>query len=226
MGRGREGTPVRSRRQHVPDGAPLPLPATGSVVEVVLDDSHRWPTRLETRSATEIVVVAPARRLGDAILPPIGARVDVVWTTEIGEMVARGALSRIDLDVVHLWVVQVHRVERYQRRAAYRLPIALRAVLRPSTGPIDATTADLSEGGLRLRLATEGAPVIGDEVDVGVHLPTGAVVLARARIVRSVGPVDGEIELGLAFVAPDDAAADLIRRFVIEEQLRRRATSR
>jgi hypothetical protein len=215
-----------ARRQRASGGAKrLPLPPAGTVVAAGLG-SHRWPTRVETVAATALEVVAPTRTLGEAILPDPGTDVTVSWTTDLGEMVASGTLAATGFDVVPTWQVAVSRVERHQRRAAYRLPVALPLTLRGGSGTDQLHTSDLSEGGLRCRLPVARTPEPGTAFDGSLELPDGVVVLLRLRVVRVSEPSDGEVDVGLAFEDVDPAAAEHVRRFVFEEQLRRRASVR
>lgn len=215
-----------ARRQRAGGGARrLPLPPVGTVVAAGLG-AHRWPTRVETVAPAGLEVVAPTRTLGEAILPDPGTEVTVSWTTDLGEMVASGSLTGTGFDVVPTWQVAVARVERHQRRAAYRLPVALPLTLRATAGSEELRTNDLSEGGLRCRLPVAGAPEPGTVLEGSLELPDGVVVLLRLRVVRVSEPSDGEVDVGIAFEDVDAAAAEHVRRFVFEEQLRRRAAVR
>lgn len=47
-------------------------------------------------------------------------------------------------------------------------------------------------------------------------------MVARAEVVRALEPSTSEVELGLRFTVVEAAATEQLRRYVFEEQLRRR----
>jgi hypothetical protein len=206
-----------------------PLPAVGTVGEVTIDGhDRRWLTRIDDRDGTHLVLVAPTRPRGEAILPEVGAVVRFGWAAETGFREAAGVLAGTGEDVVATWVLAVRTVEKRQRRGAFRLAVSVPVELVLGARTLAAITRDLSEGGLRcvLPLGSQGEP--GDRVEVRLALPDAPPVEAAATVVRrrveppsAAGP--GEVELGVAFVDADPSRAEALRRFVFAEQLRRRS---
>lgn len=233
-----EGARVRRRRHRHRAGEPpaAELPRAGSVIETATDEHGRtWRTRVEDADGSRLVVVAPTGAPGEALPFEPGGNVVVSWPTELGLVTAEGVLVTTETDVVDGWVVEVERSTRQQRRDAFRLPIELSAVLRPAGGPsvpTDAVTEDVSEVGIACLVPAASAPQVGVVVEVTVAVPDGDPVVADARIVRrtpveSADHEDGAAEdalvrLALELLDPDPEPRERLRRFVLDEQLRRR----
>lgn len=179
----------RATRSRAPSVRRPALPAHGTVVDVgMCDRDRRWRTRVEWAEGTRLCVIAPLRPDGQVwpLLP--GARLLVGWPSPLGFLEATCGLEEVSQDVVRSWLLTVERVDRQQRREAYRLEIAVPAILRH-----------------------------GDRAPVEVR-----PVVARAEVVRALEPSTSEVELGLRFTVVEAAATEQLRRYVFEEQLRRR----
>lgn len=216
----------------------LPLPAVGTVVGVTRGDgSKTWKTRVEWVDETALCVVAPLRSVGDRLTMDPSEPLDIIWSNERGILQASGSLRSIEHDVVDLWVLDVVRVERSQRREAFRLPLVVPVTVHVEARSLTGETRDLSETGMRCRVPSRGGAEVLDEVEVELAIAdqpalvlTGRVVQARdvtrtRTPIATEGPAPAEQELGVAFVGLDRAVTDRLRRYVFDEQLRRRATT-
>lgn len=211
------------------------LPTPGTVVTVAAGDTDRtWTTRVEHRQGSTLIVVAPTFARGVPVDAVPGTPIVLGWTAEDGYLEADAVLTDHAIDVVLTWEVDASRVRRQQRRAAFRLPVALPIAVLPEPvaqrpvaaeeGQAAGRTRDLSEVGIRCVLPADDAPGAGDRVQVSVGLPgEDEPVLARAEVVWVREPLGREVEVGLAFVDADEERADRLRRFVFAEQLERRA---
>ncbi len=228
-----EWSPLARRDRGSDDGratrAASVLPGVGTVVEVAQRDTGvRRRSRVEHAQAMQVWVVAPLRPAGEAWPLEPGTPLELTWATERGVRTAHGALDRVEQDTVAVWVMSVARVEETQRREAYRLDLALPMQVSGAGFTVPGSLRDLSETGLRVRLAASTGLQLGDEVRVAVDLGTEGPVDHAARVVRvRTGTPGGELahdelELGLRLLELDLDDVERLRRFVFEEQLRRR----
>ncbi|WP_432541990.1 PilZ domain-containing protein [Kineococcus sp. SYSU DK002] len=211
-------------------------------VEVHLPDSLggetiRIPTRVEDSTDTSLVVAAPSFR-GDLHVVAPGLAVSVCWAGQRGQSRQDFLLAEIVRHRVPAWdLAPSGDVVVEQRRRFARVPAAGTALVSPVAGDplraepdpedgqdepvVDGRLIDLSEGGsavsvpvgtwLRLgRLARISFDLEGDPVDqVG-------------QVVRSLDSLDpGRVEVVLAFAEPV-AAADRLRRYVMQTQIKHR----
>jgi methyl-accepting chemotaxis protein len=110
---------------------------------------------------------------------------------------------RDQLDIARRTIQNLIQVtDTIERRSHERIPLTGRVVItfvsapdRPQQG----TLLDLSEGGLRCRVAAGSLPA-GDDVTVGIDSNLGRAQV-RARVVRRTDEADGT-ELGLSFADP------------------------
>lgn len=228
----------RSREPESEDRLGAWLPEPGTVVTVGGEEwSQTWTSRIEHRDGASLVVVAPTLGPGEPLDAAPGTPIVLGWATEAGYLEADGVLTGHSVDVVLTWEVDANRVRRQQRRAAFRLRVALPVAVLPDTSdgrlvavaetPSQGRTRDLSEVGLRCVLPEELTPEVGDQVIVSVQLPgESEPVTSRAEVVRVSEAHRGEVEAGLAFAEVDVERADRVRRFVFAEQLERRAGRR
>lgn len=225
---------LRRDRSRPATGRPRPageLPRVGTVVELgIAERARTWLTRVEACEGARLVVVAPTEPRGDTVEFPPGGAVRVSWPTDLGVMIAEGRLVAVEEDVVAAWLLEVQRTDRQQRRTAFRLPIVLAAALRPIGGPsvpTDALTEDLSETGVSCTVRVADAPDVGTTVEVTVAVPDDEPLVAHAHVVRSqtLPRREGEpaqTRLGLQLVDDDPDRRERLRRYVLDEQLRRR----
>lgn len=76
---------------------------------------------------------------------------------------------------------------------------------------------------LRCTQPRRTAPDLGDTVHVELTLPEAEPVIAPAKVVRHREVDAGTVDIGLEFVVIDAEATERLRRFIFEEQLRRRS---
>jgi len=86
---------------------------------------------------------------------------------------------------------------KLERRRHERLPAVGDVRLTFRGRVLEARLSDLSLGGVRCLVAGDGAPLLGDEVDVEVALPSGAASV-RAVVVHRLD-LEGDAQLGLEF---------------------------
>lgn len=214
----------------------LPLPADGSIVGVRrVDGPWTWRTRVEWVEDAALCIVAPMGPVGDPVPVEPGEPLLVVWSSDRGLLQASSRLRRVAHDVVELWVVDVAQVERSQRRQAFRLPLVVPVTLRAASREITGETADLSETGLRCRVPATSAPEVADRLEITLVLVDEEPLILDGEVARvqllerpAPEPAPGtppprEAELGIAFLELEGSVAEQLRRFVFEEQLRRRS---
>lgn len=188
------------------------------------------PSRVEDARPGAVVISRPTDAAGHPLRASPGEQVALTWTSESGLHEVTGVLQEVDGHPVPCWVVSVRALGPVvQRREGFRLPVRLPLAVRTSAedgaAVIEGTVCDLSEGGLGLRLPA-GAPLqAGAAVQVAFPLDDGDVT-AAAVLVRLGPAVDGERAGGARFDEPGDELATRIRRYVLQEQIRRRAVVR
>ena len=203
----------------------VPLPAAGTLVSIEVDRIAAPSTsRVETVDGWQVTVVAPTRGSGQPVVVEPGTPVSIGWGDEAGWWQASATLTGHGWDVVALWELTTERVERWQRRDAFRLEIAVPLELQHGDRRVDTTTVDLSELGLRCRVSTRAAPRPEERVSVGLRLPAGHELPAElpARVARAAAISPTEVELGLSFETLEPGVRERLRRFVFETQLSRR----
>lgn len=223
---------MRRRRQGRggAEGRPRPsaLPAAGQIVTVTLG-ARSWTTRVEAVGPRRVEVVAPTRRRAGPILPEPGTGIELSWTTAVGKLAGEGSVVGTGEDVVATWIVELGNVERHQRRRAYREQVPVLLVLSWRDRQVDTRTCDLSEGGAGVVLPAGSAPRDGEHVHVVLTLGDEQRLASDAEVVRvrelpHLADEPRLVEVGLAFVGDDPERTETLRRFVFEEQLRRRAS--
>lgn len=221
-----------SRRRAKPEISPtdLTLPGEGEIVELALIEREMlWTTRVEWIMTPRVCVVAPLRADGRPYPIEPGIPMSVAWTVPTGQLEGLGHLEALAQDNIATWVIEVAQVQRRQRRDAYRLTISLpvETTIEGATTPLTLSTIDLSEGGLRL-LALKRSPI---EVGQTLHVKFTVVdyerdrdvtVIAAGTVVRVHPRHDSEIDVHVRFTLIETETTDQIRRFIFEEQLRRR----
>lgn len=207
-----------------------PLPAGGTLVAVEVGGlAAPATTRVESVDGWQLTVVAPTRRSGQAVAVAPATPVAVEWGDQAGWWRAATSVAGIDQDVVTVWRLATERVERWQRRRAFRLETVVPVVLRAAGRSLETATRDLSEGGLRCRVPAELAPSDGELLAVDLRLPGehgGQLDGVPARVVRVEWDHTPYAELGLALQPGEQPelseVVERLRRYVFEEQLEQR----
>ncbi len=215
------------------------FPTPGTVLDLIAT-THGDPylSWTEVVSDDELVVSAPKDASLRPVSIPVGEQVDLVWK-EAGELrslpvtlvfVEPGEQPRWHLRPVGL-------AKRGQRRDAVRAPLSVPVELGVEPSLFEATSVDLSEGGLRCILAKRQGrvpaggddlpaaepPQVGDVVRVTAVLPD-ATITCLAEIARRHPRDDGRVELSVRFISLREDQQDLIRKRVFTRlrELRRR----
>lgn len=184
---------------------------------------YGWRTRVEQLDRTRVLVVAPTHDDGRELEVPPATAASLSWPSDGALLRAEGHLDGSDVDVVPRWWVRVERVTRLQRRDAYRLRVARPVTLLVEGTQLSGVTGDVSEGGALVVVPAPIAAEPGQHVRVRLALETETVLLLDAEVVRVRTADEGAAELGLRFRGLDVELADQVRRFVLNEQLRRRS---
>jgi hypothetical protein len=221
---------TRTRR----DAAPDHLPELGSTV--ALDGLPAGPcvTAVTAREGSRLLVDRP--RLGgvDLAVPP-GRRVRLAYRDRVGAVpcLAYAVVDPATAPAAGALWVEVHRVDRLQRRRSVRVPAQAPATVlldrRPGDAPepVDAVTHDLSAHGVLLRL---GQPLTVGERAVVVLRITGMQpdVRSLSRVVRVLHEPDRgrPWAAGMEFLDISNRERDRLARYLARRQreLRRRAT--
>ena len=203
------------------------MPDAGQIVTVTLG-ACRWTTRVEAVGPRRVEVVAPTRRQAGPILPEPGTGIELSWTTAVGKLTGEGSVVGTGEDVVATWIVELGNVERHQRRRAYRQQVPVLLVLSWRDRRVEARTCDLSEGGAGVVLPAGSAPRDGEHVHAVVTLCDEQRLESDAEVVRvrelpRLAHEPRLVAVGIAFVGDDPERPETLRRFVFEEQLRRRS---
>lgn len=215
----------------------------------------RIPTRVEDvvyvtgkRAHYEVLLAAP-RYEGDVEPPLPGHAMSIVWSTVRG--VLELPVEFVDVqrvgEIVAAWRVQVTGAAvRVQRRNYVRVPLVTPIVLTVDDqagaegtaieettiegGPVEGSTVDVSEGGLRCVLAQELAAETPVQVSFSFgddHFDLeGRIVRAFPHTERPGYQGEARWDTAVRFINAD-LAADTLRKCIFAEQMRiRRETGR
>jgi hypothetical protein len=220
----------------------IPLPTVNSLVRVVLDDEEERPSRVESDSDGLLTVAAPWHAA--TLAPAAGQPLLLRWPSVRGICEVSATLVSVDREnAVALWRVEPQGdVHVMQRRRFVRADATAPVMVAPVAADLDtaqlaqpvmATLTNLSEGGARCRVegisALTEAGLVADG-NVELRLSLGAAIVRVVGIVIRVTPDEpwtprdvGEVVV--AFEAPEHAA-DLIRQFVMHQQVLARRAAR
>lgn len=214
--RAREGNPaVPSKR----------LPAVNAHVEVSTGSSAARPSRVEDAAGRTVVVSWPTDAAGHRLPGEPGDAVSLTWTSRWGFHRLEGSIVETRAEPVPLWCVRpLAAPPALQRRDAFRLETHLRVVLHAEEA-VEATIVDLSEGGFGFVVAAEDAPRPGQAVETTLPIGDGDIPM-RGTVVRIGDPAGGRRSGGVRFEGMTEEAATRLRRYVLQEQIRRRSTVR
>ncbi|GIH81483.1 PilZ domain-containing protein [Planobispora longispora] len=198
------------------------LPDVNALVELSLPDGRSYPTRVEDADGLVIKVAAP-RGVGDIDVPVLGSAVSLHWTGPRGLYTAPGTLAAIERDRVTLWAVEADgNVDYYSRRTAVRVaagePIRL-LDLAEGSEVFHGRFVDISERGVRCHGAAAGLSV---EQPVLVKMVLDNNLLALEGSVLTVSDPEGDDVTTVVIYDPPDAQAQVIRRYVLNAQIRAR----
>jgi hypothetical protein len=201
------------------------LPGTGTLVELAASDGS--PTcGVRVVAARDAVVTLSMAR---AAIPAVGVSVTLRWSAgPRGRYVLSGTVRSADENRIDVAAGSAPRVEQNRNfvRGGGGEHVMLR---RPGCADAVGWIRDLSERGIRAHFAgTDLAE--GDQVDLHIELDADLVeVTATATKVASLrqalphpGPLSVEL---VAVFTPDETQAQVIRRYILRQQLLTRARS-
>jgi c-di-GMP-binding flagellar brake protein YcgR len=197
----------------------------------------RLPTRVEDTGEGSLVVAAPSFR-GDLHVVAPGLPVTVAWAGTRGRSRQDFLIAEVVRRRVAAWdLAPCGEVTVEQRRRYARVPAGGPVRLSPVEGDpmqreadlaegvvepvVPAHLVDLSEGGSALSVPVGSWPGLGRLVRMSFDLD-GAPVDQVGQVVRSLESLDPALlEVVVAFSEPVPAA-DRLRRFVMQTQIRQR----
>jgi hypothetical protein len=217
------------------------LPGVNALVRVVLADELERPSRVESDDDGLLTVAAPWHAA--SLAPGAGEPLALRWPSVRGICEVAATLVSVERErAVALWRVQPEgEVRILQRRRFVRAdataPVTVAPIpADPGAGRVDpvmATLTNLSEGGARCRVeditALEKAG-LAENGEIELRLSLGAAIVRVLGVVIRITPdvpwtPKDRAEIVSAFDAPDQAA-DLIRRYVLEQQVLARRAAR
>jgi hypothetical protein len=218
------------------------LPLINMLCRVVLADTDERPSRVEAHEDGVLTVAAPWHAA--TLVPEAGQPLAIRWSTIRGICEVGATLVTVDREnAVPLWRVQPEGdVRVLQRRRFVRADATTPVTLAPLTADADCaalpepmlgTIMDLSEGGARCRVKgitklTEAGLVADGEVELRISLGA-AVVRVVGEVIRVTQDLPKSVDdVGEVVVAfdPPEHAGDLIRRFVMQQQVLARRAAR
>jgi hypothetical protein len=219
-----------------------PLPVVNGLCRVVLGDTDERPSRVEADDDGLLTVAAPWHAA--ALAPAPGESLAIRWPTLRGICEVAATLVSIEREkAVPLWRVQTEgEVRILQRRRFVRADATVPVTLAPMPRgakqdelpePVIATVVNLSEGGARCRiegLAELVAKGLAENRQVDLRLNLGAAVVHLVGLVIRITPElpwtsKDVAEVVVAFEPPEQAG-DLIRQFVLHQQVLARRAAR
>ncbi|GAT71129.1 type IV pilus assembly PilZ [Planomonospora sphaerica] len=201
------------------------LPDVNSLVEIALQDGRVYPTRVEDTDGLILMVAAP-RGTGDIDVPEPGEEVFVRWTGPRGLYTAPGTFTASVRDRVALWAIEAEgTVDYFSRRNAVRVaggePVRL-LDLASGREVFHGRFVDISERGARCQGTSAG---LSAEQDVMVKMVLDDNLVALAGNVLTVSEAGGDAVVAVVIYDPPEAQAQIIRRYVMNMQIRARRTA-
>jgi hypothetical protein len=183
------------------------------------------PSRVEDAARGVVVVSRPTDEAGYPVRGRPGEPVTLTWTSDWGVHEVAGTIVDTASEPVPLWTVRAEVAPPvHQRREAFRLDVRLPLELLRGEDTVVAAVVDLSEGGLGFEMP-DGAPLdAGQAVRATFPLDEGDITLG-GTIVRLSAARGGIRTGGLRFEALNEELATRVRRYVMQEQIRRRVSA-
>ncbi len=195
----------------------LTVTATGAISTTIVDDDQ---------AADCLLVREPLGTGGTPVAAlPGGTPLQLTWTTEAGRHELDATMVEVRRNSVPLWRLAATGTTRTsQLRRFARAADSLRGELTRGRDRWPAVISDLSEGGARA-LLTDATGLAADDSVVLYLSVEGERLQLPGRLLPFTPAQVGRTEIRLEF-APLGRAADLIRRRVLELQIRARASRR
>ena len=199
-----------------PDMAPV-----GALVGIELPDGTMLPSQVQEADGGDLALTAPSL-IGDVLLPRPGDQIAVQWASGRGLWVVPAQLVAIEQGPA-VWRVRIAGdADVQQRRRFARAPVdgtvSLITESRPSKVRLG-WLLDVSEGGLRCRFESDG-DIAGDRVTVRFVVDDETVEIPG--VLLRVDPAPQSMDVLVVEFQEEHKLAEKLRRFVMQEQLRRR----
>jgi c-di-GMP-binding flagellar brake protein YcgR len=181
-------------------------------------NDEEFASRIEDVNQETVIVAAPIG--GSALLLASATReIQLSWVSARGRYEQSCDLAEVIGGTLKRWRLRpVGRAVLIQRRRYIRVQAAIAVLIFLPSEVLPATTIDVSEGGLRLRMARRE---IEDHTPTAVHMAMGGTTVDVSGFVLRSTQVEGhQTEAVIAFET-EGPGTDAIRRYVF--QLRARA---
>lgn len=197
------------------------LPEVNDLVRVcVAGDPQGQPSRVEDVIGASLVLAAPSYA-GDLVTTRVGMAALVRWTGARGLFEVDVVLDEVRRhDAVAVWVVHPTSEVRVQQRRRYarvhaKMPMVFVPCGDKPAEVVDGAGVDLSEGGLRARVA---ADAIGEGARLQARFALDDEAVSVLGSVIKVRPAERQSEIVVIF---DEPVADeaVIRRWVLRQQI-------
>ena len=196
------------------------LPTLNTLIDVVLHDGDVFESRVEDVAGKRLTVAAPFG-VAAVDVPRPGALIEVAWVTEQARRAVQARLREIGHDQPPRWELEVTGSIHLQTRRNYvRGGGGEIAKLTMDGETLVARVMDLSEGGVRLRVADDRF-VKDAEVDLVLTLDrdrlplTGTVLFVRAH------PETESHDVIITY-EPTEAVSRAIRSYVMHREMEAR----
>ncbi|MBX6371967.1 MAG: PilZ domain-containing protein [Acidothermus sp.] len=186
------------------------------------EDGVDYPSRVEDIADDSVFIAAPTG--GNVTLISSGLReVELSWVSPRGRYQQPCEIVEFISGQPRLWRLRpTAPAQLIQRRRFVRVRAAVPVLLVLPGTVTPGTTIDISEGGFRMRVPRQ---TITELVPATIQTTIGGVQLEiHGHVIRTGLTETGQTEVVVAFDA-DMRAADAIRRFVFQVQLRARAVA-
>lgn len=193
--------------------------------------THHWPdwlpSRIEDLDHKRMVVAAPTTPTIPFLLPDPGDSVKLQWLSARGPCEFSALVESCRRGTVPAWIITATSAPSlHQRRRFARIMITLPVAFAISGSESDtSTTLNISEGGMTCAIPRDRVLVPGDFAEAIVNLD-GDPFYARAVCLRTETNEAGRLTASFQFEQLEPQQADRIRRFIFQEELRRRAGGR
>ncbi|GAA3448021.1 PilZ domain-containing protein [Planomonospora venezuelensis] len=198
------------------------LPDVNALVEIALPDGRVYPTRVEDADGLLLKVAAP-RGAGDIDVPELGTEVSVRWTGPRGLYTAPGTFTALERSRVSVWTIEAEgSVDYFSRRIAVRVaagePVRL-LDLDSGEEVFHGRFINISERGVRCYGLAAG---VFAEQPVRVKMVLDDNLLVVEGSVLTTSATHGDDVTAVVVYDPPDMQAQLIRRYVMNAQIRAR----
>lgn len=195
-------------------------------VEVLSDHWPEWLlSRVEDMDDHHLMLAAPTTPTIPVLFADPGDSVRVQWTCHRGVCEITARVDKCKRAPAPIWVITAtSKPVVSQRRKFARIPISLPVILAlGDEAEENIHTLNIGEGGISCVMAKDHPPIAeGDEVVVMINFD-GDAFSSKAICLRGEKAEDGKITTSFRFAQLDRGQADRIRRFIFNEELRRRA---